>query len=178
MINVKLSKTISYILRHHPEKYHLTLDSEGWIDIDELLKALENDYGEVSIKDIHYINDHSDKKRFEIKNHRIRAYYGHSFHNKIKRKEVIPPTVLYHGTSPKNIPSIMKKGLLPMNRQYVHLSSDKQTAINVGKRYATNPVILEVKALEAFHAGIHFYKGNEDVWLSDEISPLYIVYPD
>jgi putative RNA 2'-phosphotransferase len=36
-----------------------------------------------------------------------------------------PPAILYHGTSPSAAKNIMSEGLRPMNRQYVHLSTDK-----------------------------------------------------
>ena len=39
-VKTKLSKYISYLLRHHPEKAGLSLDEEGFIGLDELVKAI------------------------------------------------------------------------------------------------------------------------------------------
>jgi putative RNA 2'-phosphotransferase len=64
-----------------------------------------------------------------------------------------------------------------MNRQHVHLSTDQATARMVGMRHASQPVILEIQALEAHRAGIAFYKGNEDIWLSDDVPPDFIKKP-
>ena len=36
----KLSKEVSYALRHHPEEYGLVLDAEGWVALDMLVDAL------------------------------------------------------------------------------------------------------------------------------------------
>jgi len=38
----KLSKRISYILRHAPWEYELELDDEGWVALSQLLGALNS----------------------------------------------------------------------------------------------------------------------------------------
>ena len=35
---IKISKYLSYHLRHHPEKIRLTVDIGGWVVVDVLLK--------------------------------------------------------------------------------------------------------------------------------------------
>ena len=105
----------------------------------------------------------SDKIRFELKDDKIRALYGDSSTlcikvNKIPSK---PPTILYHGTSHLVIDPIMSEGLRPMNRQYVHLSTNENTAIQIGKRKTglkEEPVIIAVSAIEAYDSGAHFIK--------------------
>ncbi len=64
-----------------------------------------------------------------------------------------------------------------MQRQYVHLSTDQDTARSVGQRRAETPVILVVRAREAYAAGVQFYLGNEDIWLSDPVPPEFIERP-
>jgi len=64
--------------------------------------------------------------------------------------------------------------LKPMNRNYVHLSTDKEIAYEVGKRKSQNPAVLTVMALKAYESGIKFYRGNDMVWLSDAI-PLEFI---
>ncbi|EAE4192982.1 RNA 2'-phosphotransferase, partial [Listeria monocytogenes] len=73
---------------------------------------------------------------------------------------------------------IEKKGLVPMSRQYVHLSEDIETANLVGKRKDKNPIILEISALEAWNEGVNFYYGNEKVWLADAIPSKFIAIKD
>ena len=68
----------------------------------------------------------------------------------------------------------MKNGLLPQQRQYVHLSKDIKTAQAVGKRHDDMPCILSIDALKAWNEGISFYFGNEKVWLADEVPSIYI----
>lgn len=173
---IKLSKKISYALRHAPWEFDLELDEKGWVSVEDLLKVLRKNssWKSVTLEDIQYIIDNSDKKRFEITDGNIRAIYGHSILKKIERETSEPPARLYHGTARRFVESIQAKGLLPMGRQYVHLSSDVETAIKVGTRHDSKPVILEIDGKKAWNEGIKFYLGNDNIWLADNIPSTYI----
>lgn len=68
----------------------------------------------------------------------------------------------------------MKDGLLPMERQYVHLSVDTDMATLVGKRIDNDPIILEIDSKRSYANGIKFYIGNDKVWLCDNVPVAYI----
>ena len=175
----RLSKTIAFALRHKPWVFELELDKEGWVDLDTLIHALRNNrdhWTALSEEDIRTMMDRSDKDRYEVQNGRIRARYGHSKENSIKATTAIPPRRLLHGTTHKTAKQIMETGLLPMSRQFVHLSTDRETAKEVGKRKGEDVVIIEVSALRASHDGISFYKGNEKVWLSGPLPSKYLSF--
>ncbi|WFD11774.1 RNA 2'-phosphotransferase [Tepidibacter hydrothermalis] len=174
---MKLSKEVSFALRHEPWKYELELDENGWVDIDQLIESLRCDrkWKSLDRKDLEIMIEKSDKKRHEIHNSKIRALYGHSTPQKIVKADKIPPDVLYHGTPKYFIESIREKGLIPKSRQYVHLSSDTETAIQVGKRRAENPIILKINAKQASIDGVKFYHANDTIWLVDSIDPKYII---
>ena len=171
-----LSKEISYALRHAPWEYELEMDEQGWVAVQQLLSALRSSkkWESVSEDDLNEIMEHSDKKRFEIKEGRIRAFYGQSIPMKILKEERMPPGILYHGTARRFLESIRQNGLLPQGRQYVHLSQDVETAEIVGKRHDNKPCILVIDAERAWNDGIKFYIGNEKVWLADAIPAQYI----
>ena len=82
---IRLSKAMSYALRHAPWEYELELDEHGWVNIEQLLYSFheEKKWSELDIKDIIYVVENCDKKRFEIDSKRIRALYGHSVPQKI-----------------------------------------------------------------------------------------------
>lgn len=172
----KLSKAMSYALRHAPWEYELELDELGWVNIEQLLYSFheENKWLELDIKDIIYVVDNCDKKRFEIDDKRIRALYGHSIPQKIIKEPMQPPEILYHGTTRRFLSMIKEKGLLPKGRQYVHLAVDTGMALQVGKRRDDKPALLIINSRMAWNEGIKFYKGNEKVWLADFINPKYI----
>jgi putative RNA 2'-phosphotransferase len=176
-----LSRAVSHALRHEPWLYELELDEEGWGSVESILVAFRKErpeWGELCEADLARMIEGSSKRRHEIKEGRIRALYGHSVAGKLKKIPAIPPDVLYHGTAPDVVPLVQASGLLPMSRQYVHLSVDQATAIEVGRRKARNPALLRVLARKAHADGIRFYEGNEKVWLADAVPPEFIAILD
>ena len=176
---VDLSKEISYALRHAPWEYELELDEKGFVPIAQLLHAL-NESGayecEVTQADLEQIITTSEKKRHEIVGDKIRALYGHSVPQIIKKEPGIPPAVLYHGTTHKALPQILQDGLKPMQRQYVHLSVDVDMATRVGKRRDPNPIILKIDAVAAQKAGVQFFIGNDKVWLCKAVPKEFLSF--
>jgi putative RNA 2'-phosphotransferase len=121
--------------------------------------------------------ERSPKRRHELRADKIRALYGHSTPARIVRHAEAPPEVLYHGTDATRASQILQDGLKPMRRQYVHLSADQETAYQVGKRKAADPVVLVVRAGDAHRAGVRFYEGSGSVWLADFVPPRFINWP-
>lgn len=174
MNNIEISKYLSYILRHKPEIIKLKLDKEGWGDIQYII---DNSEMKLSYDIIKEIVDTNDKQRFSISEDgtKIRANQGHTIKNvNIHFKKSIPPTILYHGTKEEFISSIMKKGLLSMERQYVHLSNDIETAKKVGDRRKSKTIILSIDAKQMLADGIEFYISDNNVWLVKEVNKKYI----
>lgn len=60
-----------------------------------------------------------------------------------------------------------------MSRNFVQLSQNIETAKEVGARHGS-PVILEVNTKQMYIDGIKFYLSNNNVWLTDYVSPDYI----
>lgn len=172
----RLSKAMSYALRHAPWEYELELDEHGWVNIEQLLYSFheEKKWSELDIKDIAYVVENCDKKRFEIDGKRIRALYGHSVPQKIVKEPLQPPEILYHGTPRRFLSMIKENGLIPKGRQYVHLAVDTDMALQVGKRRDDHPALLIINSRDAWNDEIKFYKGNEKVWLADFIDSKYI----
>ncbi len=86
----------------------------------------------ILLQDIEEMIVCSNKVRFELRYEKICALYGHSnTFTKINKISSKPPAILYHGTTPSAMKRIMSEGLRPMNRQYVHLSVDENTAVQV-----------------------------------------------
>jgi putative RNA 2'-phosphotransferase len=172
----KLSKEVSYALRHAPWEYELELDENGWVEIEQLLMSLKenNQWSSLKEEDLYNMIESSEKKRHEILIGKIRALYGHSLPERIVKEEKEPPTILYHGTARRFLVSIKEDGILPKRRQYVHLSIDIDTASQVGKRRDNEPIILEINAKKAWDEGVKFYLGNDKVWLADNIPSKYI----
>lgn len=172
----KISKYLSYILRHAPQSIQLAIDDQGWVEIDELIQnALRFDQILLSKAEIIAVVAASDKQRFKLNmdQTKIRANQGHSIQVDLDLVEKIPPEFLYHGTAQRFVAAIQQEGLKPMSRQHVHLSTDIETARNVGSRYG-KPVILTITAQQMHQDGKKFYLSENGVWLVDAVATQYI----
>ncbi len=173
----KISTFMSLVLRHKPQEIGLQLDENGWVLVSEFLSQM-NGYGNtIDLENLEEIVATNDKKRFAFNKDKtkIRASQGHSVTIDLDLNEVIPPAVLFHGTVEKFISDIKSQGLKKMNRQHVHLSKDKETAIKVGSRRG-NPVILIVDSVKMHRDGFKFYQSENGVWLTDTVPSNYIQF--
>ncbi len=173
----RVSKVVAHALRHEPWLYELELDEQGWVPVEELLSALHAKgpaWEYLAPSDLEAMIAASSKRRYELDGGRIRALYGHSVPGRLAREEAPPPDLLFHGTSPQAWERIRHEGLVPMGRQYVHLSVVVDMALQVGRRKARRPTILLVRAGEAGAAGVRFYRGNDQVWLADSVPASYL----
>lgn len=171
----RLSRYLSYLLRHNPSSLELTLDRNGFVKLDDLISVvqIQEGWGWITRDEILSVLRLSEKKRFEIVGNQIRALYGHTLSRKLQYEPVVPPDILYHGTSRKLVQSILSRGILPMRRQYVHLSSSVAEAYTVGLRKDGRPVILRILAAEAHKSGVRFFQAGS-VFLSEPIPPKFI----
>ena len=177
MNKIKLSKTVSYILRHHPEDFDLKLAADASVKTDELLAALQRKFKGITEDDLIQLVKNDSKGRFSFleDRKRIRANYGHSIEGVNPDYQAVkPPEILYHGTTPKVQDKIMTAGLKPMGRNYVHLSVGIKEAEKVALRRSNQPVIFKVKALKAHQDGQNFYKTAEDIYLTARLSADYL----
>lgn len=174
----KYSKFLSLILRHEPQAIGLTLDAQGWADVDDFIaKAAAHGrlYSRALIEEI--VRD-NDKQRFRLSDdgRRIRASQGHSIDVDLALQPLAPPATLYHGTATRFAASIRKTGLERRSRQHVHLSPDRDTAVKVGSRHGA-PLVLHVRAGEMHARGLAFYRSDNGVWLTEAVAPEFIDWP-
>ncbi len=170
------SKFLSYVLRHAPEAAGLTLDREGWADIEALIAGAAAAGRTLDVDLIRAVVESNAKKRFTLSDDglKIRAAQGHSTEAvAIARDAVEPPEVLFHGTATRFLDAILAEGLKPGSRQHVHLSADEVTAVAVGQRHG-KPVVLKVAAGVMHRQGRAFYQAENGVWLTDAAPPEFL----
>ncbi|MFC5702808.1 RNA 2'-phosphotransferase [Cohnella faecalis] len=172
-METSLSKFMTKLLRHTPEEYGLILDSsDGSCLMDELLFVIQSQPKWAWVKENHIrqVVNHCEKQRFEIAGQQIKARYGHS-HSKVTYDPGIPPLTLFHGTTRKAAPIILKEGIHSMNRQYVHLSEGTHFASLAGSRRG-ELVILRIDTAKAAQSGVTFFCAGNEVWLAESIPSL------
>ena len=175
MKTTNISRYIALLLLHHPEKAGLCLDEHGWVEVEALIQGVRRRYPEFNRAVLDEIVARDSKQRYAYNQDKtcIRANQGHSIPVDVELKQALPPTILYHGTGEKYVESIQKVGLIPKSRLYVHLSTDIQTAIQVGKRHG-QPVIYQIDTQQMIHDGFIFYISANHIWLTKAVPVQYL----
>lgn len=174
----RLSKLLSLVLRHQPQQLGLTLDSAGYVEVDQLLAACAAQGQPISRELLHEVVSRNDKQRFAFSpdGRRIRASQGHSIPVDLAYAPQPPPEVLYHGTVATALAAIRADGLSKRARHHVHLSLSRKEAERVGGRRG-RPVVLSVRAGAMAAAGFLFFRSDNGVWLTEHVPPLYLIFP-
>ena len=177
----RISKFLSYILRHDPSAINSVVDAHGFlqININELVKRMRDlkqfQNLDIQISDIIDVVNRDSKGRYELVDDKIRARYGHSIddiHIILNESEV--PMILFHGTIKENLAEILEHGLKPMGRNLVHLTETIKDAISTGKRHGQNIVILKIDAKKAVKNDIIIRKPGKNVYTAIRIPAEFI----
>jgi len=174
---VQISKFLSLVLRHQPEKIGLRLSQSGWASVEELIEASRQRGIEFTLEELQNVVASNDKKRFSLSEDGllIRANQGHSIEVELGYAPTAPPDVLFHGTAERFMASIKKHGLIKGKRHHVHLSADIDTATKVGRRHG-KPVVLKIEAGRMRQDGFVFYLSANKVWLTESVLVQYLVF--
>ncbi|WP_244744741.1 RNA 2'-phosphotransferase [Paraburkholderia terricola] len=181
------SGLLSRILRHEPEIVGVRLDRQGWVSVDELIRAIgrtaRNANASKRLRTLPTVTRNlilafvatNDKHRFSLSpdGKRIRAAQGHSVEVDLGYAEMVSPAILYHGTAWSNWANISKEGLTPRTRHAVHLSTDVDTATRVGARHGP-PLVLVVAAAQMYADGYTFFRSDNGVWLTPVVPVAYL----
>ena len=170
-----ISKFLSLVLRHKPEVIGLALDENGWANVKELIDKMNRHNFKITRDILESVVTTNNKQRFSFNDDKtkIRANQGHSIQVALLLNEVNPPEYLYHGTGAKAVSSILKSGIEKRLRQYVHLSTDIETAIAVGKRHG-KPKVFIVASQQMQQDGFAFYLSENNVWLTNHVPVHYL----
>ena len=148
----------------------------GWRDgntITSVLREKDPKFDLDALKQI-VAEDEKGRYAFDSTGTKIRANQGHSIPGVVIEMEAPePPKFLYHGTATRFLDTIMKDGLKPMSRQFVHISPDYATAVKVGSRHG-KPVVLKVRAKDFVADGNELYRSSNGVWQAKEVPPEYL----
>jgi len=155
------------------------MGKNGWVDVAELIEKAQKHGKPLSPDILTTIVQQDEKQRYSFNSDltQIRANQGHSVPIDLGLHPIKPPQFLYHGTAVHHLESISRQGLQKQKRHHVHLSEDRKTAKSVGSRYG-KPVILTISAGEMFKQGCLFYMSENRVWLTDQVLPHYISFPE
>ena len=171
----RLSRFLSLVLRHRPERIGVQLDRNGWADVQDLITAARAAGVPLTDGRLREVVARNDKQRFSFSRdgRHVRANQGHSITVDLELVPCAPPEELFHGTAKQSLSAIRHQGLTARGRLHVHLSGDAGTAMTVGRRHG-DPVVLTVAAGDMSRQGHEFFRSANGVWLTHHVPPDYL----
>lgn len=172
----RIVRVLTFALRHQPLRFGVALDDEGFADLDELVVGIRFSHYDWATLDREQVQEAirgTDAGRFEVRDGQVRARYGHSVVLGSPGERRSPPEFLLHGTPAETVASVLATGLRPMNRAFVHLTSDPDYAAQVAAAKGGG-VVLRVRANEAADDGVEFFRANPHVWLARHVPAHYL----
>ncbi len=109
----RLSRFLSFLLRHRPAEYPIAFDRQGFVAWSELFRRVQGRFPDATEDDIRKIVTATDKQRFELRGDKVRATYGHSFPVHPQGQNGPPPERLYYGNPPSPGRTIFPRGTQP-----------------------------------------------------------------
>jgi len=173
-----LGKLMAYILAYRPDEYGLLPDEEGFVSLKALRQAIGEEEGWGFVRESHLqeIALTDPKKRFEIRDGRIRATFKEA--PALPGERVDPPKILYYSCRRRAYPVILKRGLLPEGYPWVVLAESRELAERMGKRRDPQPLVLEVHAKRASEeGGVSFYRPFPFLYLAEAVPPSFLWGP-
>jgi putative RNA 2'-phosphotransferase len=167
-----LGRVMTGILRHFPDRYHLEVDEHGWIPIAQIVRAISQQHRAYHWLRVHHlvaIAESDPKGRYEVKDDRIRATYGHTLEISLDLPTENIPDLLYFPVTAEEATIVLEVGLKPSDRKKVHLSRTAEDARAAGSVRTPEPVILEIDARRARDGGLVIMQAGKTVFLTDQV---------
>lgn len=169
----RISRFLTYLLRHRPKDYALVFDARGFVDWRDIVELVQERFYDVTEEQIEAVVDGSEKKRFELADGKVRATYGHSFPVDLGGEVAQAPAELYFGAARDLAQSMLRTGLQPRDRQYVHLSVTAAEAESVARRHDPAPAIIVIAARAAQGEGVLFYQAGP-LFLAENVPAKFL----
>lgn len=164
----KLAKFLVTILGREPDQFGLLLDSDGYVTIKALMKALAEEPGwrhirSNQLREVIYM-DRSPV--IQIDGNRIRAVDR----SNLQAPQIVdaPPKQLYYPVRRKAYPGILERGLrMNASLERIILAADRGMADRLGRRIDSSPVILTVNTEMARSLGVGVWRYGRRLYLLD-----------
>ncbi|MBK9387823.1 MAG: RNA 2'-phosphotransferase [Planctomycetes bacterium] len=161
----RISRRLSWLLRHGARETGLAMDAAGWVAVEEVLRFLA-----LEPAALRQVVEQDEKSCLQWVGDRLRACQGHSTAGTPVTAGALEqswqpyegPGPLWHGTSLAALPQIARDGLRPMERTHVHLAA--ATESKVGKR-AQVDVLLRVDLSRLYAHGLRVFASPNGVLL-------------
>lgn len=194
---VRISKTLSWILRHGAKSEGLYMRPDGYVRVSDLLASPRlSSPTQLDLAGLQRMVENDSKKRYMLLKGPddtsptageiwwIRANQGHSLKEvKLNLKPILSATdipMAVHGTNRTAWESIVVQGLSRRTRNHIHLAQGvPEDGVISGMRQSAQ-VLIYIDMQKALEAGILFFLSENDVVLTEGdvrgfLSPEYFL---
>lgn len=179
-----LSRMLTGILRHFPNKFKVNVDSKGWADIYEIVEGIKKKDRRFWWLRRHHLEaialtDPKGRFQLDVEKKKIRATYGHTINVDLSDLpyDDIPET-LYYPVSKEEVDVVLTNGIKPTDRKFVHLSYSYEDAFVAGKHRTDNVIILAVSTRCCEKKGIRIHRAAKTVFITSNIPSECITIPE
>jgi putative RNA 2'-phosphotransferase len=172
-----LGRVLTGILRHFPDRYGLTMEAQGWVSLPAIVRAVSQRhpaYHWLRVQHLVAIAETDAKGRYEVRDDRVRATYGHTVDVELDLPTENIPERLYFPVTNDEAAIVLEVGLKPSDRKKVHLSKTAEDARAAGAVRTPEPVILEVDVRRAQDGGLVIMRAGKTVYLVDRVPAEYL----
>lgn len=173
----KLSRSLSWLLRHGAVEKCLTVSSDGYIEWNDIRKLRE--FSKYTLNDVKFVVNSNDKQRFGLKEENnkwyIRANQGHSNEvgSKVMQDELLtklhePLGLIIHNTTYEKYNEINQNGF-KKTRMHIQFSMITEESLKQYDTISRRPIRIFVDMKQAMDDGIEFYISQNQVILSSGI---------
>jgi len=165
----QFSKYLSYVLGRRPYEFGLVPDENGFVSVQMLLKAIceEKDWKFIRETHFHELLLLETGAPIEIAGNRIRSV--DRSHLPIITISPDPPKLLYVCIRQKAHAHVLERGISPSAYPQVVLSSDRDMALRMGRRYDPEAVLLSVYCSKCREQGVVFSQAGGSLYTAGHI---------
>ncbi|KAJ7089896.1 KptA family-domain-containing protein [Mycena belliarum] len=172
---VRISRELSYILRHGAKNEGVPIRSDGYADVDVLLR--HRMFHGVDFSTLESVVKNDSKQRYHLIYEArpdmtnawwIRANQGHSMDVSLDLKPLISAKLIpmaVHGTTLRAWEAICKQGISRMSRNHIHLAQGVVGSVTSGMR-SSSEVMIYIDVQRAMAADLKFYLSRNGVVLT------------
>jgi putative RNA 2'-phosphotransferase len=171
----RVGRMMAGILRHFPERFNLTMDGRGWVDLEEFTNAIKDSRDNyrrwLRREHIVALVETDEKGRYQIDGGMVRATYAHSVNVNLDDLPEANVDKLYFPVSEEEMDLVLESGLRPSDRNMIHLSATPDKAYSAGRVHIADPLLLEIDVKKASDAGNFIFRAGKSVYVTDAVEP-------
>ena len=174
----RVGRMMAGILRHFPERFGLSMDGRGWVDLDQFVEAVQDARPQWArwLRRQHIIAlvETDEKGRYQIDGGMVRATYAHSVKVNLDDLPECQLDNLYFPVSEEELDLVLETGLRPSDRDKIHLSATPDKAYSAGRVHIADPILLEVDVKKASDAGNFIFRAGKTVYITEAVEPEHL----